>query len=54
MGIEDGGNAGDLVYQVIGCSLSIKWYATVKTINRPISLCETALNIVKMDSYAKW
>ena len=40
MGTEDGGNAGDAVCQVDGCSLSIKWHATVIDTNRPISLCE--------------
>ena len=29
MGTEDGGSAGDAVCQVDGCSLSIKWHATV-------------------------
>jgi hypothetical protein len=46
MGTEDGGGnagaaaAGDEVCQVNGCTSSIKWHATVKTTNRPISLCE--------------
>ena len=41
MGTEDGGSAGDAaVCQVDGCSLSIKWHATVIDTNRPISLCE--------------
>lgn len=41
MGTEDGVSAAaDAVCQVDGCSLSIKWHATVKTTNRPISLCE--------------
>jgi hypothetical protein len=40
MGIGDGGSAGDAICQVDGCSLSIKWHATVKTTNKPISLCE--------------
>jgi hypothetical protein len=40
MGTEDGGSAGDAVCQVNECSLSIKWHATIKSSNRPISLCE--------------
>jgi hypothetical protein len=40
MGTEDGGSVGDAVCQVDGCSLSIKWHATVIDTNRPISLCE--------------
>ena len=40
MGIGDEGSTGDAVCQVNGCSLSVKWHATVKTTNRPISLCE--------------
>jgi hypothetical protein len=40
MGTEVGGSAGDAVCQVDGCSLSIKWHATVIDTNRPISLCE--------------
>ena len=40
MGNEDGGSAGDATCQVNGCSSDIKWHATVKTTNRPISLCE--------------
>ncbi len=39
MGIVDGESA-DTVCQVDGCSLSVKCHATVKTTNRPISLCE--------------
>jgi hypothetical protein len=40
MGTGDSGSAGDAVCQVNGCLLNIKWHATVKTTNRPISLCE--------------
>ena len=42
MGTEDGGSIAvkDEVCQVDGCSLSIKWHATVINTNRPISLCE--------------
>lgn len=41
MGIGDVGSAGDVaVCQINGCSSNIKWHATVKTTNRPISLCE--------------
>ena len=40
MGIRDEGSAGDAVCHVNGCSLSVKWHATVKTTNRPISLCK--------------
>jgi hypothetical protein len=51
MGTEDRGGAGDAVCQVNGCSLSIKWHATVKTSNRPISpyAKNMALNIIKTD-----
>ena len=55
MGTEDGGGnavaatavaaavaaeGDEEVCQVDGCSLSIKWHATVINTNRPISLCE--------------
>jgi hypothetical protein len=42
MGAEDGSSATvkDEVCQVDGCSLNIKWHATVINTNRPISLCE--------------
>jgi hypothetical protein len=42
VGTKDGVSAAaDAVRQVDGCSLSIKWHATVKTTtNKPISLCE--------------
>jgi hypothetical protein len=43
MGTEDGGSVAakdEAVCQVDGCSLSIKWHATVINTNRPISLCE--------------
>ena len=42
MGTDDGDSAvaEDEVCQVDGCSLSIKWHATVINTNRPISLCE--------------
>jgi hypothetical protein len=40
MGTKDGISEGDAVCQVDGCSLSIKWHATEKTTNVPISLCE--------------
>ncbi len=43
MGTEDGGSVAakdEAVCQVDGCSLSIKWHATVIDTNRPISLCE--------------
>ena len=51
MGTEDGGGNAvaaaavaaeedEEVCQVDGCSLSIKWHATVISTNVPISLCE--------------
>jgi hypothetical protein len=40
MNIEDEGSTGDATCQVDGCSSDIKWHATVKATNRPISLCE--------------
>ena len=40
MSIEDERRTGDATCQVDGCSLDIKWHATVKATNRPISLCE--------------
>ena len=51
MGTEDGGGnavaaiavaaeGDEEVCQVDGCSLSIKWHATVISTNVPISLCE--------------
>ena len=39
MNIEDEGST-DATCQVDGCSSDIKWHATVKATNRPISLCE--------------
>ena len=37
------------VCQVDGCSLSIKWHATVISTNRPISLCEKHCNEYSQD-----
>ena len=50
MGTEDGGSAGDEVCQVDGCSLSIKWHATVKIpTGQSVYARNTAQNIVKTD-----
>jgi hypothetical protein len=43
MSIEDEGSTGDATCQVDGCSSDIKWHATVKATNRPISLRKTLL-----------
>jgi hypothetical protein len=49
MGTKDGISEGDAVCQVDGCSLSIKWHATVISTNRPISLCEKHCNEYSQD-----